>query len=90
MKDFKSIRTAPARFQFSEPDMKRILSGFAVREELLRLLSNSPRGDALGAALAFIVHAAQQDPGQLRSVLNSPINHNGQPARILDVITQLA
>lgn len=72
-------------------DPKSVLHRFAVREEMLQLLCNAPRGDAIGAALAFLLHAADTDPGQLRAVLNSTVDRPGQPpTRIVDALTRRA
>lgn len=73
----------------SEPDVKRILHGFAVREQILGLLCNAPRGDAIGAAVAFLVEAAKQDPAQMRAVLQSVVDgSDGTPVRIVEVLTR--
>lgn len=77
-----------ARFELGTPDVKRILAGFAIREEIIGLLVNAPQSDAIGAALSYLVVAAQRDPGQVRAVLNSTMpDIHGIPRRIKDHLT---
>ena len=60
---------------------------FAARDELLGALLHASRSDAIGAAVAFLLQAAEDDPGQLRAVLSRPADGEGT-ARIVDVLTR--
>lgn len=80
--------TKVARFELGTPDVNRILAGFAIREEIIGLLVNAPQGDAIGAALAYLVIAARRDPGQVRAVLQSTMpDAQGVPRRIKDLLS---
>lgn len=78
------------RISSGQLDVQRTLTRFAVRDELIAMLINAPRSDAIGAGLAVLLQAAQDDPGQLRAVLCHAVDHNGQRTRIVDVLTQVA
>jgi hypothetical protein len=79
----------PSSFQLCEPDMARILSGYAVREQILGLLLNTNKSDAIGACVAFLIHAAEHHPDILRITLSQTMaGDDGRLVRMIDVITQ--
>jgi hypothetical protein len=54
--------------------------------ELGRELMDAPRPEAIGAAVAFLLHCAGHDPNQLRRVLMASNGH----ARLIDVLVRAA
>lgn len=76
--------THVGRFELGEQDMHRILSGFAVREEILGLLCRTtPVSDAIGVCAAFLALAGEVYPDQVRAALDSTVTaQDGRQHRV--------
>jgi hypothetical protein len=78
----------PSVFMLGETDLNRIFEKHLMREQMLGMLCNAPIGDAIGVACAFLAHAAEQDPGRVRAVLQSLMQaHDGRVVQVSDLIT---
>lgn len=67
------------------------LQAAAEREQMLKLLCEADRGDAVGAALAFLLHAADRDPDVLRRVLRAHVEREGRRGcEVIDVLNGAA
>lgn len=80
--------TNVAQFTLGEPDMRRILSGFAVREEILGLLCRTtPVSDAIGVCAAFLALAGEVYPDQVRVALDSTVTaQDGRQHRVRSLL----
>lgn len=68
-----------------------LLQAFAEREALLKILVDADRSDAVGSAVAFLLHAAEQEPDVLKQVLRAHVERSGAPGRdIIDVLNGVA
>lgn len=65
-----------------------------VTTELVARLLAAPRSDAIGAALALLLEAADKNPGQLQAVLHSRVERlvgqRLQRTTIIDVLNAVA
>jgi hypothetical protein len=63
------------------------------RDRLCFELLCAGRGDAIGAALAYLLIAAERDPGQVQAALRAACRHEAAPGgacRIIDVLAAIA
>jgi len=67
------------------------MRAFAEREQLIQMLVEADRSDAIGAAVSFLLHAAEQEPDVVRAVLRARAERLGEPPReIIDVLARVA
>jgi len=60
----------------------------AIRAGLVAALAQADIGDAIGAALGFLLHCVDQHPHVLRTTLSAEVSRGAVSCRIIDVLNK--
>lgn len=68
-----------------------VMQAFAEREQMIAMLSQADTGDAIGAALSFLLSEAEARPHVLRAVLRAQVEKVGERrCDVIDVLTRVS